>query len=215
MKNILIAGASGMIGGLVMEGCLERDDVKKVIAITRRPLGIKHEKLIEVIHEDFLDYSKIEAHFKHCDVSFYCIGVYTGKVSKDVFKKVTVDFTKAFGEAVKQHSPNATFCFMSAQGADLTEKSRILFIKQKGIAENILLKLKFKKIHIFRPAYIYPVTPRREPNFMYKILRLLYKPITAIYPDFSVPSTKLAAKMVEVGLNGAGKTIYENRDLRK
>ncbi len=97
--------------------------------------------------------------------------------------------------------------------ADSTEKSRILFAREKGIAENYLLSLNFKT-HIFRPGYIYPETPRKEPNFSYKLMRVLYKPISAIYPNIGLKSTQLAAKMVEIGLLGSEKTIFENADIR-
>lgn len=215
MKNIIITGGTGMIGGLVLEECLNSDDVKRVTSISRRPLGIQHDKLIEVIQTDLLDYSKIEDYLNGCDVCFYCIGVYTGQVPAEEFKKITVDFTKAFGKALRLNNDNLTFCFLSGQGADSSEKSRVLFAREKGIAENSLLKLQFKKVHIFRPGYIYPVTPRVEPNFTYKLMRFLYKPISVIYPNIGVTSTKLAAKMVEVGLTGGDRIIYENKYIRE
>ena len=133
----------------------------------------------------------------------------------DEFNKITIDYTKAFGDALKHNSPQSTFCFLSGQGADETEKSKVLFAKAKGIAENYLLKLNFKHTHIFRPGYIYPVTPRREPNLIYGLMRAFYKPVSFIYPNIGVPSTVLAHKMVETGINGGDKTIYENADIRK
>jgi nucleoside-diphosphate-sugar epimerase len=215
MKNVIITGTNGMIGRLVLDECLKRDEVKKITSITRRPLGIKNAKLIEVIHDNFLDYSNVEGYLKDQDVCFYCIGVYTGQVPTDEFKKITVDFTKVFGEVLKRNSVNTTFCFLSGGGADSSEKSRILFAKQKGIAENILLKLQFPKTYIFRPGYIYPDTSRKEPNFGYRLMRVLYKPLSAIYPNIGVSSAKLATKMVEVGLRGGEKIVYENKDIRQ
>ena len=215
MKNVIITGSNGMIGQLVLKECLSRFDANKVTSITRRPLGIKNDKLIEIIHNNFLDYSKIEECLKGQDVCFYCIGVYTGQVPTDEFKKITVDFTKTFAEALIRNSRNATFCFLSGEGADTSEKSQILFAREKGIAENILLKLQFGKTYIFRPGYIYPDTPRKEPNRFYKLMRKLYKPLSVIYPNMGVTSTKLATKMVEVGLNGGNKTIYKNKDIRE
>jgi nucleoside-diphosphate-sugar epimerase len=214
MKNILITGTNGMIGNLILQNCLKRDDIGKVTSITRKPLGIYHPKLVEVIHTDFLDYSKIEHDFKNQDVCFYCIGVYTGQVPTEEFKKITVAYTEIFANALRKNNETTSFCFLSGQGADSSEKSSVLFAREKGIAENILLKLKFINMHIFRPAYIYPITPRVEPNFLYKMMRILYKPLKFIYPNFSVTSEKLAATMVEVGMNGGGKTIYENADIR-
>jgi uncharacterized protein YbjT (DUF2867 family) len=214
LKNVIITGSSGMIGGLVLAGCLNRPDVGRVTTIVRKPSGIRHDKLVEVIHQDFLDYSDIEEKYlSGQDVCFFCIGVYTGQVPADEFRHITVDYTRAFAEALKRASPDATFCFLSGQGADPAEKSRILFAREKGIAENILLRLGFPRTYIFRPGYIYPVTPRREPNLMYRILRALYKPMSALFPHIGVPSAKLAGKMVEVGLQGGDRTIYEHRDI--
>lgn len=203
-----------MIGKLIMLNCLSGEGVETITSITRKTLGIKHPKLIEIIHADFLNYSGIEQHFKNKDVCFYCIGVYTGQVQKKEFKKITVTYTKVFAETLKQNSPNLSFCFLSGQGADSSEKSSILFAREKGIAENGLIKLKFKSLHIFRPGYIYPVTPRAEPNLSYRIMRVLYKPVSLIFPNVGVTSVKLAEKMMEVGLNGGDKLIYENKDLR-
>ena len=198
---------------LILENCLKRDDINKITSITRRSIGISHPKLVEVLHNDFLDYSKIEDHLKYQDACFFCIGVYTGHVPKEEFKKITVSFTKAFAEALKRNSPDSTFCFLSGQGADNSEKSSILFAREKGIAENILLKLKFKNTYLFRPGYIYPSTPRKEPNPGYKIMRFLYKPISRLFPHLGVTSVHLANKMIEVGLKGGDKIIYEHRDI--
>ena len=109
-----------------------------------------------------------------------------------------------------------TFCFLSGMGSDRKEKSRVPFAKSKGMAENLLISLNFQHLHIFRPAYIYPIEPRKEPNLMYKIMRKIYKPIfPAIYPDFGIDSDVLAKVMVEVGFSNSPKMIFENRDIRK
>jgi uncharacterized protein YbjT (DUF2867 family) len=216
MKNILITGTNGMIGKLVLEHCLRRDDVAKITSITRKPTGITHPKLVEVFHTDFLDYSSIETHFTNQDICFYCIGVYTGQVPKEEFRKITVAFTEAFATCLKKNSSNTSFCFLSGQGADLSEKSRIMFARDKGIAENILINLQFKQLGIFRPAYIYPVTPRVEPNMQYRIFRVLYKPVLSkIYPNGGLTSEQLVKAMIQVGFNGGKQVIYENKEIRQ
>jgi nucleoside-diphosphate-sugar epimerase len=214
MKNVIITGSNGMIGSLVLESCLQHQEIGKVTAITRRSLNIQHEKLVEVIHDDFLDYTKVEEHFRNQDLCFYCIGVYTGQVPTDEFNKITIDFTKVFGDVLKKNSPSSVFCFLSGAGADSTEKSRILFAKSKGIAENYLLNLKFQATYIFRPGYIYPTIPRKEPNFTYQLMRYLYSPVSKIYPNIGLTSKQLSDKMLQVGLYGSHKTIFENIDIR-
>ena len=215
MKNILITGTNGMIGKLVLEHCLQRDDVQTITSITRKPTGIAHPKLVEVFHNDFLDYSSIEQYFSNLDICFFCIGVYTGAVPREEFRTITVGFTKAFAECLKKNSPNTVFCFLSGQGADSSEKTKIMFALDKGVAENILIKLQFKQLSIFRPAYIYPVTPRVEPNTLYRVFRVLYKPfLSKIYPNIGLTSEQLVKAMIRVGFNGGDQIIYENREIK-
>lgn len=214
-KNVIITGANGMIGNLILERCLNSPEIKTVTSIIRKPLGIKHPKLNEIAHTDFSDFTKIQNHFENQHICFYCLGVYTGQVSTADFKKITVDFTKAFGDTLRRKSEQTTFCFLSGQGADSTEKSSVLFAREKGIAENYLLSLKFAHTHIFRPGYIYPVTPRQEPNFVYKLMRILCKPISAVYANIGVTSVQLANKIFDTAINGSAKIIFENKDIRE
>jgi nucleoside-diphosphate-sugar epimerase len=215
MKNIIITGTNGMIGNLILQMCLQRNDVGTITSITRKPIGISHPKLKEVLHQNFLDFTSIKEHLQNQDICFYCVGVYTGQVSTEEFKKITVDYTRAFASALKENSSATNFNFLSGAGADITEKSKVLFAREKGIAENILSKLNFNYFHSYRPGYIYPVTKRLEPNFLYKIFRIIYKPVKFIYPNIGLTSTKLAQVMVQVGFNGSQKTFFENNEMRK
>lgn len=216
MKNVLITGTNGMIGQLILELCLQRTDVATVTSITRKPLGIVHPKLQELIHNDFMDLDPVRDHFSNQDLCFYCIGVYTGTVSREEFRKITVDYTRVFAETLKQMSPEVVFCFLSGQGADRTEKSKLMFAQDKGIAENILEQLAFKQLTIVRPGYIYPVAPRKEPNFFYRLSRFLYKPfLSKLYPNIGLTSLQLARAMVKLGWEGATQQVYENREIRQ
>jgi hypothetical protein len=91
------------------------------------------------------------------------------------------------------------------------------FARYKGAAESALLDMGFPRVHIFRPGYIYPVTPRKEPNLMYTISRFLYPLVRRLYPNIGIPSENLAAAMVHAGLYGTGEIenpILENKDIR-
>lgn len=215
MKNIIIVGASGMVGKIILREALASTEVEKVTSLVRRPSGETHSKLQEITHENFNDYSKINDHFKGKDAAYFCIGVYTGAVPDDQFKMITVDFAKAFGDAVKQNSPQARLSFLSGQGADLKEKSRMSFARYKGMAENYLMSLDLGGLHIFRPAYIYPVEKRKEPNLAYRIYRKLYPVLKNIIPSSAITSEQLAKAMFKAGLHGTDKTILENEDIKK
>ena len=215
MKNVIITGASGMIGKLILENCLKNSDVNRITSITRKPSGISHPKLTEVIHDDFLNFESVADYFKDQQVCFFCIGVYTGAVNRDEFRKITVDYTKAFSEMLRKQNDQTTFCFLSGAGADQSGKSKLMFAQDKGIAENNLISLNFSALHIFRPAYIYPVMKRKEPNLLYKVMRVIYKPIiSTIYPNGGITSVELAGVMTNAGLEGSERLIFENRDIR-
>lgn len=212
MKKVLITGATGMIGNLVLKHCLEDKTITEVISFSRRSAGINQGKLTEVLVKDFTDLSSFEVYFSNVDIVYYCLGIYTGAVPQDEFKVITYDYTVEFGELLKKNSPHARFCFLSGAGADRKEKSRMIFAKSKGMAENYLFR-HFQKAHSFRPGYIYPVEKRKEPNFSYIISRKLYPVFKLFGNNFSIKSTELAKAIFKVGLNGSDKEILENRDI--
>lgn len=215
MKNVLIVGATGMVGSLILEEALQSEEVEKVVSIVRQPTERQHEKLMEIIHHDFGNYANVKEVFRNIDIAYFCVGVYTGAVPRDEFRKITVDFTEAFANTLLEYSPDASLCFLSGMGADRTEKSRVAFAHDKGVAENYLLALELNQLYIFRPGYIYPVTPRKEPNFSYRLFRFLYPLMNKLAPSASVTSEHLAKVMFKIGMQGADKETFENREIRE
>ena len=216
-KRVIITGATGMVGGCALRICLENPDVSLVTVIGRSRTGIKDARLREVFNNDFMDYSANADVLKGHDVALYCLGAYTGMVPDDLFRQITVDYTLAFARAFHRESPQAVFCFLSGQGADQTERSRAAFARHKGAAEKALLEIGFPRVHIFRPGYIYPITPRKEPNLMYAITSFLYPLLCRLYPNIGISSEDLARAMVLAGLYGTGENknpLLENKDIR-
>jgi nucleoside-diphosphate-sugar epimerase len=212
-KKIIIAGSTGMVGSLVLKGCVENPDVAHIINLVRKPLVQSTPKTTEIIVKDFSDYSSLADAFKGIDAAFFCIGAYTGSVPDDKFKRITVDFAVAFAQVLKQNSPDAILCLLSGAGAIRTGKSKISFAKYKGIAEAKISEMKLGRFFTFRPGYIYPVTKCKEPNLGYAIIRFLYPVIKLIASQFSVKSTELADAMVKAGIYGTPKEILENTNI--
>jgi uncharacterized protein YbjT (DUF2867 family) len=213
MKKVLIAGSTGMIGGLILDECLNRYDIEEVRVINRKSLSRRHPKLNEVIVSNFSDFSLSSAVFEDIDMAFFCVGVYSGQVKDDLLKEITVTMAIAFGSALAEGSPQANFCFLSRAGADRSEKSRISFARYKGMAENKLATFKSKGSYFFRPVYIYPVQARKEPNAMYRLRSMLYPIIKLKGVNSSIRSTQLASAMIKVGFHGFEEQILENRDI--
>jgi len=216
-KRLVIVGATGMVGGYALRYALDQPGVGRVTAIGRRMLSLSHPQLTQVQHPDFADCSALAETLSGQDAAIFCLGAYTGAVSDAELRKTAVDYTVEFARVLHGSSPGATFSFLSGSGADPTGRSRIAFARYKGQAENALRAMAFPRVYIFRPAYIYPVEPRREPNFSYQLLRAIYPVFRVLFPNQVIPADDLARAMVDVALRETQETagpVFENRDIR-
>ena len=213
MKHVLIAGASGMVGNSIFNHCLDSSEISQVISLVRNSTENAHPKLKEVVITDFGDLRQHKEWFHGIDIAFFCIGVYTGQVSDVRFKEITVDYAVSFARVLQAVSPDASLCLLSGAGADRTERSRMSFARYKGMAENQISSMNLGQFYSFRPAYIYPVQARKEPNLMYRVSRALYPLIRLMGKNSSIKSTELAQAMFNVGLKGAAEEILENKQI--
>jgi uncharacterized protein YbjT (DUF2867 family) len=216
-KRLVIVGATGMVGGYALRYALENSAVGSVTSIARRKLGISHPKLTEVLHRDFADCSALTEPLSGQDAVVFCLGTYTGSVSDADLRRITADYTIEFARVLRGSSPGAAFSFLSGGGADPTGRSRIPFARYKGEAENGLRAAGFPHVYFFRPAYIYPVEPRKEPNFNYRLLRAIYPVLRVLFPNQVIPADDLALVMVDavvIGTGQRGGPVFENRDIR-
>jgi len=215
--RLVIVGATGMVGGYALRYALDQSDVGAVTAIVRRTLGISHPKLNEVLHPNFADCSALEGTLSGQDAVIFCMGTYTGVVSDAEMRTITVDYTIEFVRVLSRSSPEAAFSFLSGSGADPTGRSRMSFARYKGEAERALLAAGFPRVYIFRPAYIYPVEPRKEPNVSYRVLRVIYPAFRLLFPYQVIRADDLARVMVDAAVHGTPQRagpVFENRDIR-
>jgi nucleoside-diphosphate-sugar epimerase len=214
-KKILITGSTGMVGGKILQLCLNSEDVVEVKSLVRKSSNIKHEKYTEIVINNFLSYQDHLDILSEIDIVFYCLGAYTGTLPADEFRKVNVDYPLNLAKAVHSKSPNSVFCLLSGQGADRSEKSTMQFVRDKGVIENAISNLQFKAFYAFRPGYIYPTTKRKEPNFFYVLFRFMYPLVKLLGNNLSITDEQLAKVIFTVGLNGYPKEILENKDMRR
>jgi uncharacterized protein YbjT (DUF2867 family) len=217
MNRVVIVGASGMVGGYALRYLLEDAAVGGVTSIGRRHLGVSHPKLTEILHADFANCSPLAEALTGHDAAVYCLGAYTGAVPDEELRRITVDYTVEFARVLRASSPNATFAFLSGSGADPTGRSRMAFARYKGEAEKTLSAAGFPHVYIFRPAYIYPVQPRREPNLSYRLLRAIYPVFQVLFPNQVIRADDLARTIEDAAVRGIaeGRTlVLENRDIR-
>jgi uncharacterized protein YbjT (DUF2867 family) len=217
MKRLVIVGATGMVGGQALRYALKRPDVESVTSIGRRKTGLSSPRLSEVLHSDFADCSALAPVLTGQDAAIFCLGTYTGVVTDAELRRITVDYAVEFARVLRASSPDAAFSLLSGNGADPTGRSRMAFARYKGEAEKALVATGFPRVYIFRPAYIYPVEPRKEPNLSYRLLRWSYPAFRVLFPNLVIESDVLARAMVEVAVQRSGEhqsIIFENRDIR-
>ena len=215
--RLVIVGATGMVGEYALCYALDHPAVGRVTAIGRSKIGLSHPKLREVLHRDFVDCSVLAEVLSGQDAAVFCLGTYTGAVSDAQLRTITVDYTIEFARVLRGSSPDAVFSFLSGSGADQTGRSRMAFARYKGEAEKALLVAGFPGVYLFRPAYIYPVGPRKEPNFSYRLMRAIYPAFRLLFPNQVIPADDLARAMVDVAIRRTGERgghVLENRDIR-
>jgi uncharacterized protein YbjT (DUF2867 family) len=216
-KRLVIAGATGMVSGYALRYALDHPSLGRVTVIARRKLGFFHPKLNEVMHQNFADCSSLAEALSAQDAAIFCLGAYTGAVTAAELRTITVDYTVEFARVLRRSTPEAAFSFLSGKGADPTGRSRMPFERYKGEAEKALLGAGFPRVYIFRPAYIYPVEPRKEPNFSYRLLRAIYPTFRLLFPNQVIRADDLARAMVNVVLAKTAEResrTFENHDIR-
>jgi uncharacterized protein YbjT (DUF2867 family) len=215
--RLVIVGATGMVGGYALRCALGHHSVERVTTIGRKNLGISHPKLEEVLHRDFADCSALAEALSGQDAAVFCLGAYTGAVSDAELRTITVDYAVEFARVLHASSSGAAFSFLSGSGADPSGRSRLSFARYKGEAEKALLAAGFPRVYIFRPAYIYPVESRKEPNFTYRLLRSIYPAFRMLFPNRAIRADDLARAMVNVVVQKTAERenrVFENRDIR-
>ncbi len=215
--NVLITGATGMVGKGVLLECLESPAVTSVIAVHRRPLGMTHPKLREILHTDFTEFSALEKSLAGIDACFFCLGVSSVGMKEADYACITYDVTLAFAGALARISPQAVFCYVTGAGTDSTEKGARMWARVKGRTENALLKLPFKAAYMFRPAFIRPMKGVRSGTWYQFFIVLLSPlfPLIEAFPKVATNSVKLGQAMINAALRTPEKRILESVDINR
>ena len=213
--KIIVTGSTGTVGAELVRQAVADNDIEQVILLARNPSETKHPKIREIIHKNFLDYSGLENVFKEADACIWCLGISQTSVSKDQYFIITYEYTVAAAKAMLDANPSITFLFLSGQGADATEKSRILFARVKGQTENALKAMNFRKLLIFRPGGINAVTMRRNMSPQKKFETILVKAMKAVIPWTVVDTDVLAKAMLKTIKENSQLVIIDHKTIRR
>ena len=215
--NVVIFGATGMIGQGVLRECLQDPGVMRVLAIGRAATGIQHPKLRDLVHQDMWRYDAIEGQLAGFDACFFCLGVSSAGMAEADYERITFGIAIAAAETLARLNPSMTFVYVSGAGADSSEAGRIMWARVKGKTENAILRLPFKASYVFRPGVVQPVHGARSRTPAYRVIYAVAKPLLPVLrrvmPGYILTTEQFGRAMLTAVRRGAPKRVLESTDI--
>lgn len=217
-KSVLITGASGMVGRGVLLECIDNPIIDRIVLVNRRPLDIKHDKVEEIILEDFMSLDDLDGKLAGLDACFFCLGTSAAGMSEEEYTRITYDLTIGFAQVFQQQNPDATFCYVSGAGTSGSEQSRMMWARVKGKTENALLAMPFKRAYMFRPGFIQPMRGIKSRTVLYQTFYQLFRPIYGVlrhFPSAATSTTNTGKAMIATILSPQEERILDNRAINR
>jgi uncharacterized protein YbjT (DUF2867 family) len=213
--RVIITGATGMVGEGVLHECLLSDEVEAVLVVTRKPTGTPaHPKLKEILLPDFFDLSSVQSKLAGYNACFFCLGVSSVGIAKEMYEKLTYNLTMGFATLLAAQNPGMVFCYVSGKGTDSTQKARMHWARVKGKTENDLQKLPFREVFSFRPGIMMPTPGLKNTLSLYKWLGWLLPLMRALSPDSINSLAEVGQAMIHTVTRGYDKKLIEVPDIR-
>ena len=215
--NILIFGASGMVGQGVLRQCLATPDVRLITTIGRSSSGPANPKLREIVLPDLSDFDGVEPLLTGFDACFFCLGVSSSGMAQSDYERITYTLTLDAAQALSRLNPGMVFLYVSGAGTDSSEKGRVMWARVKGRTENALLRLTFSA-YMFRPGLIQPLDGIKSKTPAYRIAYAAMKPLLPLLhwalPNQVLTTREIGQAMLAVAKRGYSKRILETKDIR-
>ncbi len=209
----IITGVTGMVGEGVLHECLLSPDVEQVLVITRKPSGVAHPKLKEIVHGDFHNLAPIASQLDGYNACFFCLGVSSVGMKESDYFRLTYELTIHVAETLSRLNPEMTFCYVSGANTDSTERGRSMWARVKGKTENKLMSLPFKKSYMFRPGYMHPTKGLKNTLKPYRYISWMYPILKTFFPNTASTLRELGLAMINVVAKGYEKQILEVKDI--
>lgn len=213
--NIVIFGASGMIGWGVLLEALDSPAVTRVLSVGRRTLDIEHPKLRQIVHEDFEDFGSVADELTDIDACLWCLGTSAAGLDEAAYTRITYDFTMAAAKILHARSPDLRFCFVSGAGTDDTEKGRTMWARVKGKTENALRRVGFREVILFRPALIKPMRGAKPRGALYRIMYAIFGVLSPLLRvlGMATSTVEVGRSMVAAAQGKSSQPVLDSNDI--
>ncbi|MBC6989818.1 epimerase [Hymenobacter sp. BT491] len=209
----IVTGTTGMVGEGVLLECLSHPDVEQVLSVSRKPSGVTHPKLREILHANFQDLSPIQDQLTGYNACFFCLGVSSVGMKQPEYRRLTYDLTLHFAETLLPRNPGLTFCYVSGAGTDSSGHGRSMWARVKGQTENKLLQLGFQKAYMFRPAFMRATPGQKHVKSYYNLIGWLYPVLRRFAPKYVSTLAEVGQAMIKVVQKGYPKPVLEVPDI--
>ncbi len=198
-----------MVGEGVLLHCLQSDEISEVLMINRKPYGLSHPKLTELLVSDFNKLTDYRDQLTEFDGCFYCAGVSSVGKNEADYTRITYDTTLNFAKALIAVNPEMVFNFVTGT-LTKTDGSQ-MWQRVKGRTEDALMAIGFKGQYNFRPGFMKPVKGQKN-------VRWFFKPMIAILP-YLIPKQTLTLNevgqaMINTITKGYDKQVLEISDIK-
>jgi len=210
--NIIITGTTGMVGEGVLLECLNNNAINQVLSISRKPSGIKHPKMKELLISDFNNIANYESEITNYDACFFCAGISSVGMSEEKFTQITYTTTLTFAKALLAVNNAMTFIYVSGSSTDATEKGNVMWARVKGKTENDLSKLGFQKSYNFRPGGMLPYKGQIHAKKSYVVIANILK---LILPSKILSLSEVGRAMIHATQREKIQNVLEIKDIKK
>lgn len=216
--NVIITGATGMVGQGVLLECLRDPRVDKVLLLGRSPSGHRHAKLQELLHADMADITPIATQLQDYDACFYCLGVSSVGMAEADYRRISIDMPLALATVLAQVNPGMTFIYVSGANTDASERGPTMWSRVKGEAENRLRTLPLRAV-MFRPGAIQPQYGVKPKVAWIRAVYMLMGPamswLVRRYPRGFTTTSRIGRAMLNVAADGSDQQVLETVDINR
>ncbi|MCC1496366.1 NAD(P)H-binding protein [Alcanivorax sp. 1008] len=209
-RRAVVLGATGLVGGLLLNRLLQRDEWQQITVLGRRPPELTHPK-IRFVQANFDQMEDYLAEFSVDDV-FCCLGTTLRQAgSKEAFIRVDLDYCVAAAEQAK--SGGATrFIMVSAVNAN--PRALAFYARTKGLAEQQIIDKKIPLTFFMQPSLLKGARNefRFGEQFGLKAMGVLMPLVNWTKADWlPVEAQTVADAMVAAALSDAAAGVYRLR----
>jgi uncharacterized protein YbjT (DUF2867 family) len=207
-RTVWLVGATGLVGRETLNALLESDHFTRVVAFTRRSLGLQHPKL----EERLIDFEQLEAAYagEAADAAVCCLGTTIKAAgSQAQFRRVDHDYPLAFARAAKQAGA-AQLVVVTAMGANA--RASVFYNRVKGELEEALAALGFASLSLARPSLL--LGERAEFRLGERLFAPLAKLLPARYKGIEA-RTVARAILALLRENTPGKRVALSDELQR